>query len=572
METLFTELTWIIIITLIVSILTTILKQPLIIGYILAGIAISPHFLNIISLENNILIFSKLGVALLLFIVGLNLNPKVIKEVGKVALITGISQIIFTFSLVFLITKSLNFSTISAFYISLALTFSSTIIIMKLLIDKGEINTLPGKISIAILIIQDLIAISLLIIISSFSNQIGLASLAFNTLIKGIVLIAILFAIGIYILPSLTKSMAKSQELLLLFSLAWCVSLGSLFYYFNFSIEIGALLAGVILSLSPYRFEISSRLKPLKDFFLLIFFITLGSQMIFSNIEDLIIPIIVLSFTILLLNPLIIIILMSLQGYTKRNSFLTGINLTQISEFSLILLALALNLGYITQDIFSLVTIIALITIAGSSYMILYSNKLYNSLSDYLSIFERKDKKIDEGKYHPDREYDVMLLGYNRIGFDLLTSLKKIRKKILIIDYNPDTIKKLVKEGYDCRYGDAGDAELLDNLNISKVKMIVSTIPDLDTNMLIIKKIRKTNKKTIIIVISHQINETLKLYKEGATYVIMPHFLGGHYTSQLIEKYEFNIDKFLEEKTAHIQKLMARKKEGQEHPKHEKEQ
>ncbi|MDO8508619.1 MAG: cation:proton antiporter [Nanoarchaeota archaeon] len=567
---LFSQLSIIIALALVVSIITSILKQPLIIGYIITGILISPHFLNIVSLENNILALSKLGVVFLLFMVGLNLNPKIIKEVGKVALITGILQIIITSSIVFLISKILSFTTIQSIYIAIALTFSSTIIIMKLLTDKGEINTLPGKISIGILIIQDLLAIALLMIISSLSEKNNLVSFALEVLLKGTGLIIVLFLIGIYFLPKLTKKIAKSQELLLLFSIAWCLSIASIFYYFHFSIEVGALIAGITLSLSPYRFEISSRLRPLRDFFLLMFFILLGSQMIFTNIESLLAPIIIFSIIILILNPLITIFLMSLQGYRKRNSFLTGINLTHISEFSFILLSMALSLGHIQKEILSLVTIIALITMAGSSYLVLYSNKAYSLLSPFLSVFERKRKKIDEGKYHQDEEYDVILLGYNRIGFDLLESLKKLNKRFLVVDYNPDTIKQLIKQGIDCRYGDAGDSELLDDLNISNSKMIISTIPEIDTNILIIRKIRSINKKAIIIAISHQIDEALRLYEEGAAYVIMPHFLGGQFTSRLIEEYNFNSEKFLKERNAHIQKLKSRKKKGQEHPKHER--
>ncbi len=569
-ESLFIELSAIVIIALIVTIITSLLKQPLIIGYIITGIIASPRFLNVINLTDSITTLAKLGVALLLFMVGLNLNPRTIKEVGKVTIITGILQIAITFSLAFLLAKTLNFSTSASFYIAIALSFSSTIIIMKLLADKGDISNLYGRVSIGILIIQDIVAIGILMIISSLSVTSNLSLTILSAIMKGIGLITILFLIAVYILPFITKVMAKSQELLLLFSIGWCVALASLFYYFNFSIEIGALIAGVTLSLSQYKYEISSRLKPLRDFFLIIFFIILGSQMSITNIKQLIPSILLFSFLILIINPITIMIVMGRLGYTKRNSFLTGITLTQISEFSFIILALAISLNHINTDILSLITITALITIALSSYFIIYSNKIYSRLSGYLSIFEKKGTKIDEGKYYLEKDYDIILLGYNRIGFDLLESFKKIRKNSLVVDYNPNTITQLVKQGQDCRYGDAGDSELLAELNMSKAKMVISTIPDIETNLLIIKKVRESNKKSIIIVISHQIDEALKLYKEGASYVIMPHFLGGHYTSKLIESYGLNVNKFLEEKSLHLEKLKARKKQGHEHPRHER--
>jgi len=564
------EIGIIIVITTLIAGVMRLLKQPLIIGYILSGIVVGPYFLNIIRSTGTIDIFSHMGIALLLFIVGLNLSPKVIKEVGKVSSVTGIGQVIFTSLTGFFICKLFGFSTIMSIYVAIALTFSSTIIIMKLLSDKGDMETLYGRIAIGFLIIQDLIAILILMVISSIPGGFDFTTLVFGTILKGFGLLALLFLVGIYILPSITRSIAKSQEFLLLFSISWCLALAALFHYLNFSMEIGALLAGITLSLSPYRYEISSRMRPLRDFFIVLFFILLGSQMVFTNMYQYIPAIILLSIFILIGNPLIVMVLMGLLGYTKRNSFLAGLTVAQISEFSLILIALGVKVGHLTTDVLSFVTVIGLITIAGSSYMIIYANKIYPHLSKYLKIFEKKGSKVDEHKYHEHDAYDIILFGYNRIGYDLLESFKKIKKKFLIVDYNPETIIGLAKEGTDCRYGDASDSELLNELNLSKVKMVYSTIPDVDTNLLLINKIRESNKKAIIIVVSHQIDEAIELYDKGATYVIMPHFLGGRHASTLIEKHGLNTNKFLKEKITHIEHLRNRKKMGHEHPQHHK--
>ncbi len=571
---LFIELSILIGIALVISLIIKLLKQPIIIGYILTGILVSPYFLNIIKSESNISTFSTLGVALLLFMVGLNLNPKVIKSVGKVALLTGLGQIIFTFAAGFGIAKLLGFTTIVSAYISIALTFSSTIIIMKLLSDKGETESLYGRIAIGFLIVQDIVAIFVIMIVSSLSApSLSLSTLAIESLLKGAALIIGTAIIGIYILPSFTKFAAKSQELLLLFSLGWCLALSSIFYYFNFSIEIGALLAGVTLSLSPYRYEISSRMRPLRDFFLLLFFIILGSQMVFANISQYITPIIVFSILVLIGNPIIVMILMGLLGYTKRNSFLSGLTVAQISEFSFIIILLGVKLGHLgpsSNEILSLVTIVGLITIAGSTYAINYSNKLYSLFSKPLSIFERKGKKVDETAYHKEEPYEVILFGYNRIGYDLLKAFRHIKKKPLIVEYNPDTVAELGEQGIDCRYGDASDSELLNELNLEKAKMIVSTIPELETNLLLLRHLRKINKEAIFIGVSHQLEETEKLYREGASYVIMPHFLGGYHTAHLIKDFGLDINKFKKERLAHIQRLKERKAKGHEHPRHER--
>ena len=564
------EIGIIIVITTLIAGLMRYLRQPLIVGYILSGILVGPYFLNIIHSTGTLDIFAHMGIALLLFIVGLNLNPKVIKEVGRVASITGIGQVIFTSLIGFFICKLFGFSTMISIYVAIALTFSSTIIIMKLLSDKGDMGTLYGKISIGFLMVQDLIAMLILMIISSTPRGFNLTNLIWGTFLNGFGLLVILFLIGMYILPDITKAIAKSQELLLLFSISWCLALASLFHYLNFSVEIGALLAGITLSLSPYRFEISSRMRPLRDFFIVLFFILLGSQMAFAAIIQHIIPIIIFSVFILIGNPLIVMALMGLLGYTKRNSFLAGLTVAQISEFSIILIALGVKVGHLTNEILSLVTAVGLITIAGSSYMILYANKIYPHLSKYLRIFERKGSKVDEHKYHEDGIYDIILFGYNRIGYDLLKSFKKIKKKFLVVDYNPETIINLAKEGVHCRYGDVSDYELLNELNLSKAKMMYSTIPDFDTNLFLINHIRESNKKAIIIVVSHQIDEAMELYDNGATYVLMPHFLGGHHVSTLIEKHGLNFNKFLKEKVAHVEHLRKRKDVGHEHPKHER--
>ncbi|MEA2004534.1 MAG: NAD(P)-binding protein, partial [archaeon] len=220
------------------------------------------------------------------------------------------------------------------------------------------------------------------------------------------------------------------------------------------------------------------------------------------------------------------------------------------------------------NEILAFVTSVGLITIAGSTYMMLYANKIYPHISKYLSIFERKGKKVDEHKYHDLEDYDIILFGYNRVGYDLLKFFEKTKNSFLVVDYDPETILNLAKEGVDCRYGDVSDAEFLNELNFSKAKMLISTIPDFDTNLLLINKIEECNSKAIMIVVSQDIDKAIELYDRGATYVIMPHFLGGRHTSTLIEKYGFDFDKFLQEKIVHIEDLKKRKAMGHVHPKH----
>jgi len=559
----FVEISVILIIATMVAGVMRILKQPMIIGYIIAGLLLSPFFLNVIKSTDAISIFSQMGVTFLLFIVGLNLSPRVIKEVGKVSLVTGVGQVLFTSIIGYFISRTLGFSVITSLYIAVALTFSSTIIIMKLLSDKNDLDKLYGKISIGFLLVQDLIAIIILIFISSFSSGSSMANSLLLLFGKGVILIILMVIISLYILPKLSEFFARSQEFLFLFSIAWGLGLATLFYLIGFSIEIGALIAGITLSVSPYHYEISSKMRPLRDFFIILFFILLGSQLTFGNINQYIIPIIVFSIFILIGNPLIVLILMGLLGYSKRAGFLAGLTVAQISEFSLILIVMGIKVGHLNQDILSLVTIIGLITIAGSTYFIMYSDKIYPYIENYLGIFERKSAK--KGSKRKDI-YDLILFGYNRIGFDFLESFKKLKKRFLVVDYNPDVVEDLTKKKINCEYGDVGDIEFLDSLRLKKVRMVVSTVPDFETNILLIRKIRRINKNAIIIVISHQIEEADVLYKTGATYVVLPHFLGGKYAAMLINKHGLDLKKFNEERDRHIIHLKKRKMMRHSHP------
>lgn len=563
----FIELSLIIVITVLIAGVMRLLKQPLIIGYILAGIIVSPYFLNIVKSTDTITVFSHIGVAFLLFIVGLSLSPRVIKEVGKVSLITGVGQIVFTSLIGFFISRLLGFSVVVSLYIAIALTFSSTIIIMKLLSDKKDLEKLYGKISIGFLLVQDIFVIILLMVISSFSGRLDKINLTLETAFGGVLAIGVFILISVYVLPRLSKFFAKSQEFLFLFSIGWGLGLAALFHYLGFSMEVGALIAGISLSISPYHYEISSKMRPLRDFFIILFFILLGSQMVFGNIGQLILLAVIFSLFILIGNPLIVMALMGFLGYRKKTGFQAGFTVAQISEFSLILIALGVSLGHLSNEILSLVTIVGLITISGSTYLILYSDKLYPYLSKFLSLFEKKNVKDKDQK---EVYYESVLFGYNRIGHDILHSFKKLRKSFLIVDYDPEAIHNLTKENIECRYGDADDNEFLEELNLSKTRMIVSTIPKFETNLLLIEKIRQVNKKAIIIVVSHSVDEANNLYGVGATYVIMPHFLGGSYASAMISKYGLNVGKYLEEKKKHLKHLKTKKELGHEHPKEDK--
>jgi Kef-type K+ transport system membrane component KefB/Trk K+ transport system NAD-binding subunit len=563
-EIIFVQLAIILLVAFVVSYIIKALKQPIIIGYIIAGVLISPFIVKFGASNEIVDVFSKFGVAFLLFIVGLHMNPKIIKEIGVASLFVGGAQILLTFALGFFVSLGLlGFNVITSAYIGIALSFSSTIIILKLLSDKKNLDSLYGKISIGILIVQDLVAVAVLMFISSTAGGVSLASFAVKGVIGGALLIIFFFFLGYFILPGLTRNIAKSQELLFLFAITWAFIVAALFSYAGFSIEIGALVAGVALSLSPYSTEMSSKVRPLRDFFLIIFFIILGFTVQLSNLSSIITNALILSAIALILKPIIIMTFMAIFGYTKRTNFFVGTTLAQISEFSLIVLTLGVAMGHIGGEILSTLTLTGIITITLSTYMIIYSNGFYKKMSKFASIFERrrikKERKIK-------KEYDAILFGYNRIGFSILRSLKKIKKNYLVVDFNPDTISDLTKLRIPCLYGDVYDADLLNELPLEKVKIVVSTIPDFETNHLLIEHVRLANKGTIIITTAHSIEEALDMYKKGASYVLTPHFLGGEYVARMIGDSKTDKEKYKEEKDKHVRMLLERIKKGHEHP------
>lgn len=552
----FNELAAIIALATAVSIIMRMLKQPLIVGYILTGILAGPYFLNILHSHEQIDLFSKIGITVLLFIVGLHMNPRVIKEIGKVSIIAGLGQVVVTTGIGFLLAIILDIERIAAIYIAIALTFSSTIIILKLISDKGDLHKLYGKIAIGFLLVQDIVATFVLLTISSASSahNTDFPIFALQLILKGLLLFVNLYIIGVYTLPKLSKFIGGSQELLFLFSLSWGLGLASVFYILGFSAEIGALVAGVILSMTPFAYEAGSRLKPLRDFFVVLFFIFLGSQMVLENISSLIIPVILFSLFVLIGNPVIMIIIMNLLGFQRKTNFMTGIAIAQISEFSLILATLGFNTGHITQQTLSLITLVGLVTIPGSTYLILYSEKIYQKVEKFLRFIELR-KKIKTESVGDKGTYELLLFGYDRAGEDFVRAFKKLDKSFLVVDFNPESIQKLETQNIPNRYGDAENVEFLEELNMKFTKLVVSTIPDNKVNLLLTKYIRGLNQKTIIIVLTYDRFDAKQLYDTGATYVVVPHYLGARHITNMIARLGLDTSAFKEERDKHFENL-----------------
>lgn len=535
-------------------------KQPMIIWYIIAGTAISVFIPSLLQANTAFQSFGNLGISLLLFMVGMELSPTIIKDLGKVSLMAWLFQVLLTAVIGYIIAMFLWFDVMTSGFLGVWFAFSSTIVVLKLLGDRGEMESTYGRLSIWILIVQDLLVMVLILCIATFGN-IGTNSwtlVVITLLAKIIGLGAAVYLLSKYFIPMITKKIAESQEYLFLFSIGRCFILWAIFYRLGFGIEIGALVAWISLANSSYRFEITSRIKPLRDFFIVIFFVLLGSHVNFSTTHiSLILPVFVFVAFVLIIKPIITMVVLGFLWHTRKNNFLTGISLGQISEFSFLIITIGITSWYIKDPaILSMVTLIWLITIAGSSYSTIYGEKIYHFLKPVLWflpwIRNKEYKKINK------KNYELVIFGYGRFGSNLYLTLHQTHKKILVVDEHPGIISHLQKKSIPCIYGDIGDIGFLQELNLKNSKMIVDTVKKFDENMVLLKTIKQHNPGLIIVLVSNQIHEAIKLYEQGADYVILPHYIGVDHTSLMLEEYGFDIQKFMKNKKTLVHALKNR--------------
>ncbi|CAB4540629.1 MAG: sodium:proton exchanger [Actinobacteria bacterium] len=486
-ESAFGQVALILLVTAIIGMGAKFARQPLVVAYIFVGILLGPTFLNLVQYEEEIELFAELGIALLLFLVGLKLDLSLIKNIGKVAVFTGLGQVIFTGLLGYFIVVGFGFDVVQAAYIAVAITFSSTIIVVKLLSDRREIDQLHGQIAVGFLIVQDILVIIFMVVIAAIGSSAGEVDRSIPVLIFGsIAYIAAAVAISKFLLPRLLAWLSKSQELTLLFGVSWALSLAAISYSLGLSMEIGAFIAGVALASTPYRESLSGRMVSLRDIMVLFFFIQLGSSLSFSDAVEQLIPAIVISIFVLVAKPIIVMLIMRSLGYRNQVSFKTSMAIAQISEFSLILMALGFSLGQVSQSAVSLVTLIAVITITLSTYFILYSDKIYALLFPWLKKFDiPAEDGLDEKAI--EARYDAIVIGAGRLGSSVIAGLASKGANLLIVDHNPTTLNRLGNDGHGTLYGDISDPEFASSLPLNEADAIICTAQERSTNLVVLE-------------------------------------------------------------------------------------
>jgi Kef-type K+ transport system membrane component KefB len=514
----FAEFALLLLITAAVSAVAVRFRQPVLIAYIVVGILVGPAGFSLVTAHDQIDLLAQIGITVLLFVVGLKLDLRHIRHIGAVALATGLGQLAFTILFGFVIILALGKGWMEALYVAVALTFSSTIIIVKLLSDKRELDSLHGRIAVGFLIVQDLAVVIAMMVMSGLGGVDdapaagGSLALTLVARLGGAALL--LFVLMRYVLPRIVHTLARSQELLLVFAIAWGTALAALGEYAGFSKEAGAFLAGFSLASTAYREAISARLASIRDFLLLFFFLDLGSKLDFSTLGDETASALVLSLFVLIGNPLIVMAIMGYMGYRKRTGFLAGLTVAQISEFSIIFVAMGISLGHIGPAALGLTTLVGLVTIALSSYMILYSHQLYAWIAPWLGAFERRHPFRELAVEHAQRDgarADVVVFGLGRYGSRLAQTLVQQGIHVLGVDFDPEVVRAHQHHGIDARFGDGEAPDYVETLPLAGVPWVVSTLPDYASNRALLHALAEHRFDGRIAIVARDEDEAARL-------------------------------------------------------------
>ncbi len=562
MDNIFLEIGILVILSGVGALIATLLKQPLIPLYLLVGILVGP-ILGLVTNQEVIMTFSEIGIALLLFVVGLKIDLSKLKSVAKIAVIGGIIKVGLLALVGFLLANFLNIGYPASLYLGLAVAFGSTMVVLKILSDRQELNSLHGRIVIGLLLVEDVLAVLALTVLSSLGNF-SIIDFSF-TLAKGVGLLLLVVLASRFIFPRIFRYASRFDELMLILSLGVCFGFAWLSHFLGFSIAIGAFFAGVGLANLPYHLAIAGKVKVLRDFFAVIFFVTLGMQIVLTDLISIWAPLVIFTTLVILLNPLTTLLITSIFGYKRRTTFMAAVLLIPTSEFALIMITEGMQRGEIGKDLFTLVVVLAVITITYTSYLTRFDWQFYQIIKKPLKFFEKLSNKQIEPEIvsHQERRKKIVLCGVDRLGYKILEALQNLKEPVLVVDLNPDLIEKLRTEKVPALYGDINDSEILRKVDLKKTKMFISTIPDKHDNLLLLEMIKSHHRRSsmVIYLTATNASEALELYKKGADYVIVPKHLGGEHIALLLKQFKGDFSRTKKIKKEHLEELkeMVRK-------------
>lgn len=527
LPSLFDEIVVLLLIATIAGVVATRLRQPPIIGFIAVGILAGPSGLKLLESTEEVHLLAEMGLALLLFIVGLKLDLTMMRSMGVVSLVIGLSQVAITTAGGYVLSRALGMSLVTSLYVAAALTFSSTIIIVKLLSDRRETESLHGRIALGLLIVQDLVVVLLMVFLSAFSggdpDQAGYQTLLIVA--KGALLVGLTWFLSALVVPRMLARVARSSELLVLFGIVWALALAAAGDVLGFSKEIGAFVAGVSLASTQYREAIGARLSSLRDFLLLFFFIELGGAFDAEALGPRIWAAIPLSLFALVAKPVIVFVITVLMGYRQRTSLLAGLTVGQVSEFSLILAALGARFGHIGGDVVGLITLVALVTIGLSTYTINYSRQISDRLAPFAGLFGRRaghrESSLAATSTGPEPA-DTMIFGLGSYGTRIAEQLEDRGRRVVGIDFDPEAVGRWNARQMPAVFGDVRDPDFARTLHLEGIRWAISSIRDRDVNLALLEGLRHSGYTGRIAAAAYDEADCVDLSQAGADLVFSP--------------------------------------------------
>lgn len=517
------------------------LRQPLILGYLVAGIVIGPHMTpQLVTDVQNIDTISEIGLVLLLFIIGLELNPHNLLAHGRALAITGGLQFPINLALAMLVISLAagfalpKLSPLEPLYLAVFCSLSSTAIVVKSLYDKFELESLAGRLSVGVLIFQDLWAIFFLVLQPNLDDpRFALIAIAFG---KAVALLAAGFLFSKYVLSALFNAIARNPELVVTHAIGWCALLASVASALDLSLEMGALIAGFAISVFPYHIHITARVAPLRDFFMTLFFISLGMK-IPTPRPDFAGPLLLLLLTVILSKLVVIPPLVRLSRGGLRTGILTALNLGQVSEFSLVIAAVAAKSGHISAELMSVLVYALGISAITSTYTIKYNRAIYRALRHLLQWlpFVRLADEAEFSGTQNNAVPPVFILGFHRGARAIVDELRETNPDLLsqirVIDYNVEVLRSLSGYGIEGIFGDISSVETLRYCGTDKARLIISTVPDFllkgTNNQRLVRACRELAPEAIILATAEIPEQAIHLEEAGADYVALPYSLVG---------------------------------------------
>ncbi len=526
------------------------LKQPLILAYLLAGVVVGPIGLRWVTNLQSIQTVAEIGLILLLFVIGLEIDLKKLASAGPPMLLTGVLQVPICIALGLgyftLFGAHVGGGDYSLLYLAACMSLSSTLVVVKLLNDRMELDTLPGRITLGVLVIQDLWAVAMLAVQPNVSNP-DLLPLALS-LAKGALLVVGSLFLSKWVLPYLFRTVAKAPELVLVSALAWCFFLAGIASFIGLSREMGALIAGVSLSTFPYNLDVMAKAVSIRDFFVTLFFVALGMQIPVPTVEVLELTAAASAFAIV--SRVVVVPILYALRLGLRTSFVPAINLAQVSEFSIVIAFLGVSLHQIKVEILTVVILTFALTSVASTYMINSSHAIQTFMTELLKRVGLKDLDSAAGTpEEPEEHYPVVFLGFFRDASSILYEFehegdveesRDFVSKIMVIDFNPTVMRELRRRGIKVVYGDIAHADTLRHAGIQSAELVVSSITDDvlrgTSNLRILRSVRTQAPHVRVVLTTDHIPQALRFYEEGADFVFIPRLYSAAACARILRK------------------------------------